>query len=203
MNRTLSNVLLFAAGAVVGSAVTWKFVKTKYEQIAQEEIDSVIEVFSRRDDEYESEEDIEVDEEQEEESEGVKYTNTRQKPPLDEYVSQIKKLNYSGESTPEEEEEDVYEPYVISPDEYGEIHAYETIGLNYYADGVLTDELDNPIEDVDSIVGSDYAEHFGEFDEPNIVYIRNDERKCDYEICRDLRRFTDVVGYDLHPSEDE
>ena len=35
------NVLVFAAGAAIGSAVTWKVVKTKYERFAQEEIESV------------------------------------------------------------------------------------------------------------------------------------------------------------------
>ena len=41
MNHKVANVLAFVAGAVIGSAITWKFVKTKYERIAQEEIDSV------------------------------------------------------------------------------------------------------------------------------------------------------------------
>lgn len=41
MNKTLIGVLAFAVGAAIGSAVTWKVLKTKYEEIAQEEIDSV------------------------------------------------------------------------------------------------------------------------------------------------------------------
>ena len=41
------NVLIFAAGAAIGSAVTWKLIKTKYEQIANEEIESVKEFFGR------------------------------------------------------------------------------------------------------------------------------------------------------------
>ena len=45
--------MIFFLGAGVGSLVTWKIVKTKYEQIAQEEIDSVKEVFSKRLDEAE------------------------------------------------------------------------------------------------------------------------------------------------------
>ena len=37
MNKsTLSNIVIFAVGAAIGSAVTWKLLKTKYEQIAQE-----------------------------------------------------------------------------------------------------------------------------------------------------------------------
>lgn len=41
MNKTLFGVIAFAAGAAIGSVVTWKVVKTKYEQIAEEEIQSV------------------------------------------------------------------------------------------------------------------------------------------------------------------
>ena len=48
MNNKVVNVLMFAAGAAVGSVVTWKLVKTKYEQIARDEIASVKEVFSFR-----------------------------------------------------------------------------------------------------------------------------------------------------------
>lgn len=41
MNKKLFGVIMFAVGAAVGSAVTWKLVKTRYEQIAEEEIASV------------------------------------------------------------------------------------------------------------------------------------------------------------------
>lgn len=43
----LSNVVIFAIGAAIGSLATWKFVKTKYEKIANEEIESVKEIFSK------------------------------------------------------------------------------------------------------------------------------------------------------------
>ena len=47
MNNKIINVVLFTAGAAIGSVVTWTFIKKKYEQIAQEEIDSVKEEYSR------------------------------------------------------------------------------------------------------------------------------------------------------------
>ena len=48
MNRnTLVKAFIFVAGAAIGSAVTWKVVKNKYEQITQEEIKSVKEEYSR------------------------------------------------------------------------------------------------------------------------------------------------------------
>ena len=48
MSNKLFGVFMFIAGAAAGAAVAWKLTKTKYEQIAEDEIDSVKEVFSRR-----------------------------------------------------------------------------------------------------------------------------------------------------------
>ena len=48
MNNKVVAIAAFAIGAVVGAAATWKFAKTKYEKIADEEIESVKEVFSRK-----------------------------------------------------------------------------------------------------------------------------------------------------------
>ena len=47
MNKLIS-VGFFIAGAAVGSIVTWQFLKTKYEEIAQEEIDSVKQTYAKR-----------------------------------------------------------------------------------------------------------------------------------------------------------
>lgn len=197
MNRKLSNVLLFTAGVAVGSLVTWRYFKSKYE-VVEDEIEEKTEEA-----EGESEED---------DPEVLESKMSYKKPPLKEYVKMVEDNGYMPKTHMEEVEEeiangewddkDVYEPFIIRPDEYGELHAYETLSLNYYADGVLTDELDNPIEDVESLVPADFADHFGEYDD-NAVFVRNDNLECDYEILRDLRKFTDVVGEYPYPTEDE
>ena len=46
MGDAMNKIFIFTLGAAVGSVVTWKLVKDKYARIAQEEIDSVKEVFS-------------------------------------------------------------------------------------------------------------------------------------------------------------
>ena len=197
MNRKLSNVLLFAAGAAVGSLVTWRYFKSKYE-VVEDEIEEKTE-----EPEGESEE---------EDHEVLESKTSYKKPPLKDYVKMVEDYGYKPKTHMEEVEEeiangeqgdeDIYEPFIIRPEEYGELHAYETLSLNYYADGVLTDELDNPIEDVESLVPADFADHFGEYDD-NAVFVRNDNLECDYEILRDLRKFTDVVGEYPYPTEDE
>ena len=191
MKNTLNNLLMFTAGAVIGSVVTWKLVKTKYEQIANEEIESVKEVLGRgHRTEIDPDDEIDYDEDEDEDDE--KYT------PSEEDLARLKETistnGYRRYSTKkEEEEEDVDEPYVISPEEFAGIDEddYETATLVYYADGVLTDELDNIVEDVDSMVGEDSLTHFGEFEDDS-VFVRNDRSKTAYEILRDTRRYEDV-----------
>ena len=197
MNRKLSNILLFTAGVAVGSLVTWRYFKSKYEVVEDEIEEKTEETEGETEDE-----DPEVSESK------MSY----KKPPLKEYVKMVEDNGYVPKTHMEEvkeeiangewDDKDVYEPFIIRPEEYGELHAYETLSLNYYADGVLTDELDNPIEDVESLVPADFADHFGEY-EDDVVHVRNDNLECDYEILRDLRKFTDVVGEYPYPTEDE
>lgn len=191
MKAILSNIVIFSAGLAIGSAVTWQFFKTKYEKLAQEEIESVKEVYSRKFKKVEPK------------SEPVEKTDDRVEVPekdptsgiRDEYEDTLRRLGYTNYSdipkSSGKEEASVDRPYVISPEEYGDIEEYEQIELTYYEDGVLTDDQDEPIDDVDDIVGSDFATHFGEHEEDS-VHIRNDSHKCDYEILQDPRRFADL-----------
>lgn len=200
MNSILSKTIIFAVGAAIGSAVTWKLIKTKYEQIAQEEIDSVKEVFSKRAEKAE--------EEYKKVTENMDVLSMYPKGPFikpkeyvdtdtdrESYADYASRYTSNNLTKPEKREEidDVERPYVIAPEEFGELD-YETISLTYYEDGVLTDDGDNIIEDVDDIVGEDSLNHFGEYEDDS-VFVRNDARECDYEILMDTRRY-----YDIYPN---
>lgn len=172
MGNKLAYLAMFALGAAAGSCVTWKVLRDKYARIAQEEIDSVKALFKDKGDKPEQKE--------EQPNEKEVYTQ---------YVN-----NYLEHSAVKEEEKlPVDRPYVISPDEFSEFEDYEAITLTYYADGVIADDEDNVIEDVNEMIGYDSLEHFGEY-EDDCVFVRNDRVKCDYEILKDLRDFSDVVG---------
>ena len=182
MNK-VTGFAMFAVGAAIGSLVTWKLIKTKYERIAQAEINSVKETFAKR------KSMTTVDEHTE-----------QPQPDFDKYTSLVKSYNNFDEEDDEDEEgepEMSVGPQVISPDEFGQNDSYDIVSLNYYADGVLTDDWDIIIEDPDETVGPDIESHFGEYEE-DAVYVINDEHGAYYEICRDLRNYSDVVG----PSDD-
>lgn len=87
------------------------------------------------------------------------------------------------------EEKNMEKSYVISPSEFGEMD-YEEIELTYYADGILTEGRDI-VDDPDDIVGLDSLSTFGEYEE-DAVYVRNDARRCDYVILKDLRRYSEL-----------
>lgn len=183
-NTTLSNFLMFAVGAVIGSAATWKFVKTKYERIAQEEIDSVKERYAKR---AESDENIEKLES------GLKKTIDNMQKQIDAYehanlVTAAGYTNYAKADTVP----NVDKPYIIDAEEYDELEDYEAEELLYYADGVLADYYGNIVDDVDDMVGLDNLERVGKEDEEDSLHVRNDSRKCDYEILLDLREYSEV-----------
>ena len=72
----------------------------------------------------------------------------------------------------------------------GEYISYDLISLIYFSDGVLTDDWEVPVENPDETVGKEYEGYFetGE----DVVYVRNDKLKCEFEITRDLRTFEEV-----------
>lgn len=197
----MSNRSLFSLGFIIGAAsgatVAWYLLKDKYETLAQEEIDSVKEVFARREQEMK---DKTV---KRNVAEGIKDSD-RTKPDLKEYAEQLKKNGYTRYSDLSADDGGVSDkqtkPYVIPPEQFGDNEEHEQISLTYYADGVLADENDEVIEDVEDAVGIDSLNHFGEYEDDS-VFVRNDARKCDYEILLDQRTYSEVAEEMPHRME--
>ena len=181
MNKdTIIKFAVFTTGAVIGSVVTWLYVKDKYKKIADEEIASVKEVLGRSHPKEDVEETKPEDESLDEKMEKIQTAGNI-----------ITRYNYSTQKQKEEQNMFDEAPYVISPDEFGEIDDYNTVSLTYYADGVVTDEEDEPLDDADDLVGEDFADHFGEYDGIS-VFIRNDALRTDYEILYNPRNYSDL-----------
>lgn len=176
---TLSNIAVFATGAAIGSFVTWRLLKNKYEQIAQEEIDSVKEAFCAKRAETEPES---TNEEETFEEAVEKYETILNEEGYVDYSARAKEKGGDADMNNKK-------PYVISPEEYGEIYEYDTRNLTYYENGVLTDEDDNVVDDVENLIGKDALNHFGDY-EPDSVHVRNDKLKVDYEILKDGTSFS-------------
>jgi hypothetical protein len=185
----MKHIIAFIAGATLGSLATFMVVKKKYEQIAQEEIDSVKAVYSKKKskENIDEEQGIQVDEKEVEGYEDIIESSGYSK------YSDISKNKTKAKH------EDVERPYIIRPEEFGDIDGYELISLTHYSDGVLTDDDDQRMtdEEVGEVVGADYAEHFGEYEDDS-VFVRNDKLKCDYEILLDQRKYSELRNITYH-----
>lgn len=191
MNKsTLINFLMFTAGAAIGSVVTWKLIDEKYKKLAHDEIEEVRKYYKSK-------------ETSEEEPETDDSTVISGQMDLVEYAKMLNEQGYTNYTETEiKEMSSVKKPYVIEPEQFGEIDYYDTETLYYYADGVLADDGGNPIEDVDGMIGADSLDHFGEYEDDS-VHVRNDAKKTDYEILRELSNYSDDADYDPHSAEDE
>lgn len=192
----MKNLLCFVAGAAIGSVVTWKLIEKKYKDLADEEIDSVIETFKNRKPRITKDEVKET----------VEKVINKCKEPKEIVEDIVTSEGYSIENEEEIDEDDesnytvdvdpgveVIVPYVITPEQFGEYNEYGTKTLTYYADNVLTDEIDNPItsDEMETMIGPDALDHFGEYEDDS-VYIRDEMNEMDYEILKSEKTFSEI-----------
>lgn len=196
----VATAFAFVLGAAAGSVTSWYLAKKAYERIAQEEIDSVKETFSKlykRDDSTtQNSEDSSDDEDDEEDSNETEYADI---------VGREGYINYADIEVHEIPRSDTCEPpYVIPPESFDELEAYDVASLTYYADKVLTDDTDHVIEDMKALTGfattEELESHFGEHEDDSI-FVRNDRLRCDIEILYDPRKFADVLAKEPYKAE--
>lgn len=192
----MKNLLCFVSGAAIGSIVTWKLIEKKYKDLADEEIESVIETFKNRKPRI-TKDDV---------KEKVEKVINKYKEPKEIVEDIVTSERYSIENEEEIDEDDesnytinvdndveVITPYVITPEQFGEYNEYGTKTLTYYADNVLTDEIDNPItsDEMVIMIGPDALDHFGEYEDDS-VYIRDEMNEMDYEILKSEKKFSEI-----------
>lgn len=187
----------FLAGAIVGSYATYKYIKDKYEEIAQGEINSIKEAYKRKIGENDNISDEKSTEKVNEVNSVKDHERIKDSIIYDNIIKKNEYTHYSDISKRDECCKDFDLPYIISPNDYGELDEYETISLTYYSDNVLTDEDDTIIPNPEEFVGRGFETHFGEY-EDDAVYVRNSERKIDFEILKDFRTYTEVVKEKPH-----
>lgn len=222
MKNKIINVVMFAAGAAIGSAVTWKIVKDKYERIVQEEIESVKETFA----EYfvnegdTCEEEVSEEDDDERPSGSSRQINWEDYEDLDEDDT-AEEDEYQADEADREEyarltsyytnEEGGAEdmdnpicraPYVIDPDEFASRDNWKTVSLTYYADDILEDEKYNIVNNRDELIGPKALTTFGEYEEDS-VFVRNEQLKTDYEILKDYRTYDEARSIGPNQVDDE
>ena len=186
MNKGLINTFIFSLGAVAGSLVTYGLLKNKYEAKADEEIEKYRKELNSRNI---SKEKIKEESEDEIEPEVKEVKTDDHRKDYEKLINKYKVPTNDVEITIGGD--DMLDPYVIPPEEFGEDEDYETESLTYYNDKVLTDDFDNPIEDIDFLVGKESLLHFGEYEDDS-VFVKNEKTHTYYEILADERNYSDI-----------
>ena len=199
MNNKLFSFIMFTTGAAIGSFVTWKAIKTKYERLAQEEIDSVKEEFSRLS-KIRKESNNRQNEDEDTEAGAIEWNDTDQDD-LVEYSNITAQYRSSSDDDETDEEGDEWSegevpyingPYVISPDDFSSSPpGYSAQPLDYFADGILADGWGVKL-DIEETIGEESLEHFGEYAD-DLLYVRNERKEIDYEVTKDPRTYAEAV----------
>jgi hypothetical protein len=215
MNKTIIySVVSFVSGAAISGLVVWKLldkkIHAKYSEIADKEIESVKEKFTVP----KSAEMMEalkkkLEKKPEEKNPAVLI---KENPSLvelhKEYSRKIKDggyTNYSNVEMNDESEDEVQEnPFidVIDPDEFGDDDEFDQISLTFYADGILADDDDKIIDDVEGTISKYALLHIGEY-EDDAVHVKNNKRRAYYEVLTDSRSYEKATGKKPPQDQDE
>lgn len=163
----LNDVAFLVMGAFIGSAVTWRYMKKKHEaEMSDEPFDWGEDDQSQSDNTNENTTD---DSETKEAEDIIKYNQYFQE-------SSEKEMKESKPMNPIR---------VISPDDFQESE-YPSLSLWYYTDGVITNDDNKIVTNASDLIGSDFKDHFGEYeDDPDTVYVVNENDKVVYEVMRE------------------
>ena len=202
MNK-IGGLVIFVVGGAIGAFAAQQYFKKYYEQLAHDEIESMREYYLKKKGEEDPDMEFIVDPLEELTEEEVSEIETAAD--MREFAKILRDkeyTNYSDISSKddkkvknEEKEEPtviIEKPYVIPPEDFGEFEDYETIELIFFADGFVTDDKYEIVDDADDIIGLESLKHFGEYDD-DTVCVRNDRTKCDYEIVKDPRKLFNVL----------
>ena len=180
LDRSLCVIL----GAAIGSGITYILMKKKCdaqiseayhemkEHLETKSSNSVKENNEKRDNEIKKEEDVVV-------LNAVDTTNKKSEPT--DYTSYSKKDRKEERTT----------SLITSERFSNEEPEYEKITLSYFdVDGILADDYGDTV-DIESSIGKKGPEYF-ELLHEDVIYIRNDSLKIDYEIALEHGAYSDV-----------
>lgn len=191
MNNYIFAGISFLAGAAAGCVATWIVAKKRYEKRHKAAMDAVwadLQKIKKPDDINERAETMGTTIHTPDEEKIVS------KPDLLTWANTIKNNGYDYPGDLKQTDDMVFE---ISENDLDE-DEFQIVNLIYYADGILADDDDVPLRNVESYVGPDIHTLMAGKDE---VIIRNKKLNIDYDICRS--QLTYGENLDNHPETEQ
>lgn len=185
LNKNILASISFVAGAVIGSTATYFIIKKRAQEKINIETGETRQYYMDLERELKAKYETKSEEETEKVEDKVSIKKTE---PFD--SNAVSQYNKMAEFYDKMERNDVKinkktMPYTISPDEFGEFDDYEKIFLTRCSDGYIVDENFEVVDraSLDDI-GVEYnMDSFGEY-EDDILHIRNEQLKTDFEITQ-------------------
>ena len=187
-------ILGFALGAALGAAGAYLYmVGKRAEEIEQEEPEKPL-----RATKADSGRPVVLSKSESSKEDRVDYTKYSENKTSEKNI-EPKKKEEPAQALPED---NVLE--VIPPDEFGEDDSFDTMTFTYFRDGVLVDDAGDPLSTKDAamLLGDDYLDHFGEY-EDNSVYVKNYDHGAYYEVIKIDRDYSEYAKSKPRPVEIE
>lgn len=199
---TLKGILIFSGGAICGAIGGWYWTKRKYEQVLEkykeESAQKIKEIYGNPD------AFVEEDEEEEPKQPEVEKAPKARGSFATDYASFYKKNDPAEQEHPEDDGEEKVKdkkrlPRIIKAEEFGEKGFTEAYLDFYTIDQALVVADDTEAKEIDEVrdwIGDALDKYgFSQNDEEKI-YVRNYDRKTDYEILKVWDRFAPPEAYD-------
>ena len=204
MNKSVIFFLGIGAGGIIGGVVGFFLAKKKYEHLADEEVESVKDSFSKYFEHDKVKED-KLNHMPAPETSSVVQEEHKDTPIVDYSARYQSSINGYSSSVPNERDKlpetsvvsgDPANIFIITPKEFNESE-YNAVTLFYYKDGVLSNDNYEPLNAVEitSMIGDQALDSFGTYGTDS-VYVQNDNNKTVYEIILEDDNYTDIVAND-------
>ena len=209
MNKSVIFFLGIGAGGIIGGVVGFFLAKKKYEHLADEEVKSVKDTFSKYFEHDKVKED-KLSHMPAPETSSVVQEEHKDTPIVDYSARYQSSINRYSSSVPNEHDKlpetsvvsgDPANIFIITPKEFNESE-YNAVTLFYYKDGVLSNDNYEPLNAVEitSMIGDQALDSFGTYGTDS-VYVQNDNNKTVYEIILEDDNYTDIVANDAPRDE--
>lgn len=196
--KALKAIFIFLLGAGTGAGVSYAFLKRYFENLADEEIESVKKIYTVKKQELpefrvkppiSSFANVS-------ETDGIKEEYTKETNNYTNYTEFNKAVSSTNKDVTPKSYMDIS---LISTEEFAANEdEYDISTLTYYSgDSVITDDKNIPIDEPENAIGTDGIFFFDRNPDESIFYVRNDVLKCLYEVCYDGRCYKDVSGYEM------
>lgn len=184
----MKEVLIFAFGVAAGSVATYFLVKKHFEDISNEEIASVKEVYRSK---IEAVDRVRKIQEEKDKYKDIVFSENYSSEKEEDSEELDEEEKWESERIFPEEESDI--PYSITPNQFvNEKGYYDKVSVYYYdEDDVYCYENEETINNPSDLFGENIS--FGEFEE-DVAYIRNDKLSVDFEILRQHASYSEMTS---------